>query len=237
MNKLVFMIFLGALVLSCSTNKPDAIKHDTSSQVNNAEKHLDDGLVFVSTGSLKKAIDEFDQAIKICDNQYSDKKTTVFSSRGQTETIYYMLLASATNLKAIAVDTTCSDTLYFRGYAELDLGNLELAQTYVERAIAMAPVNSKYLSELGHIHQTNKKWHDALEVFSTSEESADVYSPEKLKNQELMRAKRGVAFALTELNRIDEAESKYKECLKIDPDDKNSLHELAYLKSLRAKKN
>jgi tetratricopeptide (TPR) repeat protein len=234
MNKLVFIIFLTALTSGCATTKHDTAS--TTAPVSDAEKHLIDGVTFVNSGSINKAIDELNQAIEICDNQYSDKKTKVFSSRGQTETIYYMLLASAENIQAIAVNTTCSDALYFRGYVEMDRGNLEVAQTYVERAIAMAPVNSRYLSELGHIHQTNKKWNDALEVFSTSEESADIYSPDSLKNKELMRAKRGVAFALTELNRIDEAESKYKECLAIDPNDKNSLHELEYLKILRTKK-
>lgn len=226
------MIILGALISGCATTKSD-----TSSQKNNAEKHLQDGVTFVSSGSFKKAIDEFDQAIKICENQYSDKKSKVFASRSPVETIYYMILAAATNFPAKAVDTTCSDALYFRGYAELDLGNVGLAQTYVERALAMAPVNSRYLSELGHIHQLNKKWDDALEVFSTSEEAAETYSPQELKNSELARAKRGIAFALTELNRIDEAEVKYKECLEIDPNDKKSLHELKYLKSLREKKS
>jgi tetratricopeptide (TPR) repeat protein len=233
MNKLIYVIILSALVSSCATTK----NGNSSSQGNNAKKHLQDGVAFVSSGSVKKAIYEFDQAIGICQNQYSDEKTKVFASRGQVETIYYMLLAAATNFPAQAVDTTCSDALYLRGYAELDLGNIGSAQTYVERAIAMAPVNSQYLSELGHIHQINKKWTDSLEAFSASEESAETYSPEEIKNSELSRAKRGIAFALIELNRIDEAEIKYKECLDIDPNDKKSLHELGYLKSLRAKKN
>ena len=232
MNKLIGLIVLMLIVAGCaSTNKERAASN------NDAQKHLQDGIAFASSGSLKKAVIELDLAIESCEKKYSEKNTKVFAARGQVETLYYMVLAYTLNMDAIAVDTTCSDALYFRGYSELDLGNIETAQSYIERAIEMSPNNSRYLSELGHIHQTNKKWKEALEVFITSEESAELYSPENVKVRELTRAKRGVGFALTELNRIDEAEKKYEECLALNPNDKGAAQELVYLKKLREKKS
>ena len=232
MNKLAVMAVLFGVISSCtSTHHKQAIATDE------AEKHLNDGAAFASAGSLKKAVAEFDDVIEICNRKYSDKKVKVFASRGSVETLYYMALAATQNIDAIAVDTTCSDAFYLRGYTELDLGNIVRAQSFVERAIEMSPNNSVYLSELAHIQQTNKKWNEALETFTESEGAAEIYSPEQLKITELTRAKRGVGFALTELQRFDEAEIKYKECLKLDPNDKGSAKELEYIKSLRTKKD
>ncbi|RYY73082.1 MAG: tetratricopeptide repeat protein [Gammaproteobacteria bacterium] len=230
MKKLLAVTLLAVVLASCT---PTNTKPDVSTV--EAEKHLNKGIDFASAGSLKKALTEFDQVIDICNKKYSDKKLKVFSSRGSVETLYYMALAATQGVDAMAVDTTCSDALYFRGYSELDLGNIALAQTYIERAIEMSPNNSVYLSELGHIHQTNKKWNEALATFTDSEDSAELYSPEQVKVGELTRAKRGVGYALIELQRFDEAELKYQECLKLDPSDKGSVNELEYIKSLREK--
>jgi len=44
---------------------------------------------------------------------------------------------------------------------------------------------------------------------------------------------RGVGFALIELNRLDEAEQKYRLCLEIDPQDSIAMNELRYIEKLR----
>ena len=189
----------------------------------------------LSKRNSKKAIADFDKAIELCEALYPSDGKIVYASRGTTETLYYMLLASADSEGAFTVDTTCSEALYLRGYSALDLGDLNLAEEYVKRAIDMAPVNSVYLSELGHIYQTKKEWESALDLFSQAEVSATSFSPDELKSHELARAKRGVGFALVELGRLDDAEEKFKECLEIDADDKGAKHELQYIEQLRQK--
>ena len=49
-------------------------------------------------------------------------------------------------------------------------------------------------------------------------------------------ALRGMGFALIEQGKLDEAEKKYKESLKADPDNKLALSELEYIKKLKAEK-
>lgn len=44
---------------------------------------------------------------------------------------------------------------------------------------------------------------------------------------------RGEGFVLTELGRLDEAESAYRDALKIDPNHGNAAHELIYIERLR----
>lgn len=135
----------------------------------------------------------------------------------------------------LTVGPVCSEALYLRGYASLDLGEVELAEKYLKRAIDMAPVNSKYLSELGHIYHAKKDWTNALAIFIKAEEAANTYAPPQLKSTELPRAKRGVGFSLIELGKLDEAEAKFKECLKIDKNDEGALRELKYIEHARSK--
>ena len=141
--------------------------------------------------------------------------------------------AAADKQSAIAVSPSCSDALYFRAYASLDLGQIELAEQYIQSAIDMSPLNAMYLSEMGHIFHLKREWSNALDIFTKAESAASTFSPPKLKNAELARAKRGIAYSLIELGRLDEAEAKFKECLEINNNDSAALKELEYIESLR----
>mgnify|MGYP002700711268 CR=1 FL=1 len=224
-----FAITLAFLLSACATQPPK--QNPTHSP--DIELLLTSAIKKLSIRNTNKAIIDFDKAIALCEDRFSNSEQKVYASRSQTETLFYMLTSYADSISAIATDTVCSDALYGRGYATLDLGKIDLAQTYIQRAIDMAPVNSRYLSEMGHIIQTKRDWTKALEIFSQAEAAADTYSPKELKNMELARAKRGVGYSLIELGRLDEAEIKFKECIDINKDDKGALKELEYIAQLR----
>ena len=229
MKSIIILSILVSLVAGCAQSR----KPDASAQSVDAGSLVDKGLQMLSAGSFKQAIVQFDLAIAQCKQQYPEGKQQVYTARGPAESLYYMVIAAANNQDAIAVDTTCSDARYFRGFATLDLGDIELAQTYVKQAIAMAPNNSLYLSELGHIHQTKQEWADALNVFKEAEDAAESFSPDVVKDKELARAKRGVGYNLIELGKLDEAENKFNEVLQLNPDDKSALNEIQYIQKLR----
>ena len=65
--------------------------------------------------------------------------------------------------------------------------------------------------------------------------AAEQFSPPDLRNKELARAWRGMAFSLVEMNKLDEAEALYAKCLALDARDATALHELAYVRQVRAK--
>lgn len=157
---------------------------------------LESGFKQLSERNTKKSIVDFDKAVSLCEDQYSNSEKKTYASRGMTETIYYMMKAAADGESAIAVGPACSEALYLRGYASLDLGQIDLAEEYIKRAIEMAPVNSMYLSELGHIYHSKRDWKNALEIFTKAESAATTYSPPELKDAELSRAKRGVGLGL-----------------------------------------
>lgn len=228
------LLILFPLLISACAIQPAKEQGIPSSDI---ESFLEAGFEQLSNRNPKKAIAAFDEAVSRCENQYSSNKSKVYASRGPEETLYYMVLAVANKESAIAVGPNCADALYFRGYASLDLGQLNLAEQYINRAIDMAPVNSNYLSELGHIYHSKRDWEQALEIFKRSEHAAINYSPPDFQNMELARAKRGVGYSLIELGKLSEAEEKFKECLKIDKDDKGALRELKYIEQIRNDKN
>jgi tetratricopeptide (TPR) repeat protein len=224
------LLFISALLIAgCAAPQKSPPAARTPGQA--VEDLLVEGYKLLNDGQRALAIKQFNKAIAQCESAYEGKQ--VYASRGMTETIYYMAMAAAAKQDAIAVDSTCADALYLRAYAGLDSGELELAEEYIRRAIAMSPANAWYLSELGHIHHLKRDWEQALGIFSEAEQYAKDFSPPDVQARELTRAKRGVGYSLIELGRLDEAEAKFMECLEIDRNDKNALNELQYIEKLR----
>ena len=183
----------------------------------------------------------FNPIIKYCSTQYKGSKKAIYSARSLEESMFYLLKDVAEHVDgekgegAIVIGPLCAEANYLQGYALLELGLAEDGKKYIENAGKLSPLNSLYLSELGHIYQTEKNWQRALEIFSKAEEYAEEFSPDKKKNFELMRAKRGIGFSLIELGKLDEAEKKFQQCLEIDNNDRASLGELKYIRQLKQK--
>lgn len=199
---------------------------------NNDQKVIQ-GAQLIANGAPAKAIDQYlEPVIHDCEEQRKKTKGQLYSSRSPAEAIVYMALAGTLGTDASAVSSTCGDAYYFKAYANVDLGQLDEAQKIIKQALEWSPINSRFLSEQGHLYQLKKQWSDALESFQQAEDSAEL-GPESGVTEELLRAKRGVGFALIELGRLDEAEAKFAECLDIDKADKKAQNELEYIKQLR----
>ncbi len=164
-------------------------------------------------------------------------ETQVYTARTPVESLTYMAMAAAANKPAEVFDTSCSDAFYLKGYASLDFGNIDEAESNLKKAVAMAPHNAMYLSELGHIYQVKRDWNNALAHFTEAESAAETYSPAQIKLAELCRANRGSGFNLIELGRLDDAEKKFREALAYDSNDKGALNEIEYIKELRKGKS
>ena len=230
-----FLLLIAVLVGGCATQEAAVEPKEAGKESDSVAQYVERGHDQLLRRNYKLAITEFDRAIALCQYQFSDEGKQYYATRSLVETILYMTMAAEDGKDAVAVDTLCSDALYLRGYADIDLGNLDSAQSFLEKAVAMAPMNSLYLSELGHIQQLKKDWPGALETFELSVDAAEKYSPDALKSRELTRAMRGVGYIYIELGRLDEAEEMYRACLALDPNDKGALGELKYIEGLRQK--
>jgi tetratricopeptide (TPR) repeat protein len=228
------LIFIVVLMAGCATHPQRSSGQDDDAGLSNEDSMLVEGMNALSGGHAELAIEQyFDKVIDRCSGVYDNPEQKYFSSRDLAETIFYLGMAAAADQKGTVISQTCAEALYLKGYASLELGKTDDAETYVKRAIGMSPVNANYLSELGHIYHVKKDWKNALETFRKAEEYADTFSPEELKEQELTRAKRGIGYSLIELGELDEAEAKFNECLEINGDDQAALNELKYIEQLR----
>jgi len=195
---------------------------------------LNDGFKTLSRRKTKIAIEQyFDKAIALCNDKYKSTDKQVYASRGRKEALFYLSIAAFEKRDAIIIDSTCSEALYLKAYASLDMGRIEIAEQYLLQAIEMSPANSRYLAELGHIHQISRNWEQALRYFNMAEKYASTYTPPVLKLLELSRAKRGIGYTFIEQGKLDAAEAKFRECLTLDSTDKAALNELNYIEKLR----
>ena len=122
-----------------------------------------------------------------------------------------------------------------KGYALLELGDVEAARDSIEQAIALSPGNATYLAERAYTLQVERKWEESMAAYLEAEEAAD-FSPEETQAKETARALRGRGFALIELERFDEAQALYERSLALDPEDKIAANELEYIRQMTERK-
>jgi tetratricopeptide (TPR) repeat protein len=231
--RVIFLFFIIFISGCSSQNKQSDNIKSGSEQLSNEEISLISGYQLLVNGNAIVAINKhFRNLTEQCEEEYENSENQVYAARSPVESLFYMLKAMSEKKGAVVISSTCAESNYYMGYASLELGRVKEAEQYVKRALAFSPVNSMYLSELAHIYQINKYWDKALTTFYQAEENASVYSPEQLKLSELTRAKRGIGFVLIELGQLQKAKLKFEECLELDPNDKNALNELNYIKGL-----
>jgi tetratricopeptide (TPR) repeat protein len=235
-----FFVSILLLILLCIGCETTILANQSSAVVAGAEEKyvelLEKGIQTLSNGNSKEAIDVyFNPIIEYYNNEYKDYDKRVYCARISAETLAYLNESINRNEMAIVIQIVWTQALYYKSYANFELGNIEEAITTLKKALELSPSNSYYLSELGHYYQVEHKWDEAAKLFEKAEESAIKYSPEDLKNNELARALRGSAYILIELGRFDEAEDKYRKCLELDKNDKTALNEIEYIKNIQNK--
>jgi tetratricopeptide (TPR) repeat protein len=220
----------GIAPVSETQSSDSAVAADVSAE----EALMKDGFDALMNFDPRAAISYFDAVIVQCDRRYRNSSQRVYASRSLIETLYYMSLAGESKTDAIAVDSLCSQALYLKAYATIEMEDVDGAAELLEQAIALSPANATYLSELGHVYHMKGNWQKSLVLFQEAEDFAERFSPPDVQLSELTRAKRGVAYSLIEMGDLAGAEKKFNECLTLDPKDDISRGELEYIRRLRA---
>ena len=195
-------------------------------------QHLQAARQLMDAGKPDKAVQtEIDPVIKYYEGKYSLESRKVYCARTSAETLAYLLETASKKDKAVAIGPEWATAYFMKAYALIDLGRVSEARTNLTRALKLSPNNSQYLSELAHLYQTEKNWAESQKLFVRAEECARTFSPDEAKVRELNRALRGQRYNLVEMGKLDEAEAKYRECLKLDQNDRAALDELKYIKT------
>ena len=180
-----------------------------------------------------EAIPYFDRVIAGFREKYKGQR--VFCSRTQAETLHYLTQAAQERKTTKVVSNDWAYAHYMKAYALIELRRMPEAKEELVFALILSPQNSQFLSELGHVYQTEKNWRKSLQYFQRAEEAAKHYSPETRKAIERARAMRGIAYNYIEMGKWDEAEAIYRRCLEMDPGDKVAANQLEYIKVKRGK--
>jgi Flp pilus assembly protein TadD len=167
---------------------------------------------------------------------YAGEKRKIYCAHDPKESLRYMLEAAAAKHDAVAIDSGWCMALWARGFALIDMRQLDAAVPFLERAVALAPSYPHYLSELGYAYQSQKKWQLSYDLYSRAATAAAFQEGEQRKKS-LRRAWFGMAFDLIELGRLDEAEKLLNQCLELVPNDQKVKDELQYVREQRAKKS
>lgn len=206
-------------------------------------KLVEEARSLIDSSKPKAAMEKCERVIGLFKTHYGNSKHRIYCARSSTETLAYLLKAAAAmnegkfergKQDAIVLSGTWSSAYFLKSYALQDLGRVAEAKSSIKLALDLSPWSCLYLCELGSIYKLEKDWPKAKETFEAAEEHAGM-SPDDLKAAELALARRGLGYVLVELGQLDEAEKKYQQCLKENPNDKKAADELEYVRGLKAK--
>jgi tetratricopeptide (TPR) repeat protein len=198
-------------------------------------KLLEDARHLIDSKSPAAAIPKCDAVINAYKAYYGARKENIYCARSGPETLGSLLQAAVDHKNAIALTSTWSDAYFGKAYAFQDLHRLGEAKATLQLALKLSPSNSQYLAELGEICALEKNWPQAMKVFKEAEDNAPL-APDVSRADELGRARRGQAYVLVELGKLDEAEKKYQQCVGANPNDSKARAELQYVREQKAKR-
>lgn len=209
--------------------------------------HIERGLTLVREQRCEEAIrDGFEPAVAAMEAMFPEPRRADRAREASQEVLQSLVSNQGVVVSSDLTPTIYPDALYMIAFCQIELGDMEAAERYLARALAVIPDDVMYLSELGHIYQTRHDFQKALESYERA-----VASVERLRAQpgagslrilgsDLVswhgRALRGVGFSLIELDRLDEAESTYRRALAINPNDEQAQTELQFIAERRGQR-
>jgi tetratricopeptide (TPR) repeat protein len=186
----------------------------------------------IQGGKPQAAIDKLNPLIVEYQGLYPGEKRKLCKVEDY-ETAAYATLPGGKD--AVLVEGGWCIALWAKGFAMIDLQQLDGSILFLERATTMAPLHPHYLSELGYAYQAQKQWQRSYDTYARAADAAKREAPER-RNKSLRRAWFGMAYDAVQLGRLDEAEALYRKCLALTPDDEKVKGELDYVIEQKAKK-
>jgi tetratricopeptide (TPR) repeat protein len=230
------LILIVALSMTATMVSAENTKSDLSAADGPSKEHalLVKGREALNRGKPQKAITEyFDPVIDYYAEAFKGETRRIYSAQSQMQTIMYLALPDDKKLGTEVIDGTWADAYLMKAYALTELGKLNEAKQALESAIALSPMNSQYLSELGFTYQALKDCDKSIATYSQAASMAELSSDDATKTADLTRAWRGEGYCLVEQGKLKEAEAMYRKSLALDPQDEKSKGELNYIHRLK----
>jgi tetratricopeptide (TPR) repeat protein len=236
----IFVVALGIMSgpLLAAAAPPPAVL--TPEQV---AKLLEDGTGVLKQGNAELALKNYFEPV----NQSFMRQTAkagaddeIYASHSTTETAAYTAKVAKENegaakpLRMVTVDGAWTDALVLKARALVQLKRVNEALSALNQATILSPAYPPVWLEMGSIFQEQKDWEKSFRAYKTAENYAGAIEDKTKQAQSLASALRGQAVAMIELGRLDDAETLYKRCLKMDPGDTAATDGLAQVQARRA---
>ncbi len=218
------------------------IDHSDLNDGFNAIRNKDPQTAFNKADAIIKRFeaDEKDDVHYVCTSGTSDTLTgllgfAVAANQGKQD-------KSKTSTNAVSIDIC--DAYSLKGFALIDLQRRDEALPSLQTAVKMDSDNTQYINELAEWYKGSKDWETSLSLFTLASNTNDlsiIFMDDKKLSKQILDARRcrsyrGIAFNHAEMKNWKKARKAAKECLKLIPDDPDSLRELEYIKQNKGKK-
>jgi len=188
------------------------------------------GRDLMTLGQPRRAIDEsFDKVIRHFEQAYQDSERAVYSSQSLQMGLVYSAIPRPDKKGTEVLDSTWGDAYLLKAYALVALGELQQARDALQSALVVSPMSARYMAELAYTYTADRNFDKAIELYRRSADFANRTSSGVMLNEDLARAWRGEALALSEQGKAREARALYEKCLELDPNDGRALNELKSL--------
>ena len=211
-----------------------AVAADTPAKFEKDQKSFAEVSRLLAARKFAEAVTVLDRLIAENERKHRGDTRSVYSARSPTEALLYAGMAAKDKRDATVVGPDWGLAVYLKGYALIDLNRRDEARKWLEGAVEMSPMNAQFLGELGEWHKNARGWDKAYKLFERAAAAAE-FSPDEIKSDHKRRGLRGMGFVLIEQGDLDRAEALFRDCLKIDPNDRGAKVELDYIQQQRAK--
>lgn len=132
-----------------------------------------------------------------------------------------------------SVENDWCDAMLVKGYALNELKRPTEAAQVLETLIGHAPNNPQYLAEYAYTVRINGYLERSLDLYTQAEKLASRLSDKGSASHWRAVALRGQGYALSDLQRWDDAKKAYERSLKYEPENEIARSELQYIEQHR----
>lgn len=226
MRALIAMVMLlGAAPAPAATAAETAAKRQ--------QAMIDQVALLVLTGKPGEALPIAETLIAEGEAQAAAEKRRVYSGQTLSMVMSNMLSAAAEHVGAVDIGPYYGRALFFKGFALINLGRTPEAGAFLDRAVAVSPADSQFLCEDASWHARNGDTTGGLALYQRCE-AENGNMPEGARLRLKAVSLRGQGYVLIDLDRLDEAEAKYRASLAIEPDNAIALGDLQVIAQRKA---